>query len=113
MEAEKNKAGNMNSVLRQALERRQTEHLSSNFSYRMMERVRLEAERQRKRRVRIGWMALLTSVFSLLGFGIYFLFFYLNINFIDYLPQRCTTRFFFVKVLCLHCFTGINLIGNR
>lgn len=32
-------------------------------------------------------MALLTSVFSLLGFGIYFLFFYLNINFIDYLPQ--------------------------
>ena len=59
MEAEKNKAGNMNSVLRQALERRQTEHLSSNFSYRMMERVRLEAERQRKRRVRIGWMALL------------------------------------------------------
>ena len=78
MEAEKNKAGNMNSVLRQALERRQTEHLSSNFSYRMMERVRLEAERQRKRRVRIGWMALLTSVFSLLGFGIYF---------IDYLPQ--------------------------
>lgn len=45
MEAEKNKAGNMNSVLRQALERRQTEHLSSNFSYRMMERVRLEAER--------------------------------------------------------------------
>lgn len=87
MEAEKNKAGNMNSVLRQALERRQTEHLSSNFSYRMMERVRLETERQRKRRVRIGWMALLTSVFSLLGFGIYFLFFYLNINFIDYLPQ--------------------------
>ena len=35
MEAEKNKAGNMNSVLRQALERRQTEHLSSNFSYRI------------------------------------------------------------------------------
>ena len=54
MEAEKNKAGNMNSVLRQALERRQTEHLSSNFSYRMMERVRLEAERQRKRRVSKG-----------------------------------------------------------
>ena len=105
MEAEKNKAGNMNSVLRQALERRQTEHLSSNFSYRMMERVRLEAERQRKRRVRIGWMALLTSVFSLLGFEyqLYRLF----------ATDRCTTRFFFVKVLCLHCFTGINLIGNR
>ena len=105
MEAEKNKAGNMNSVLRQALERRQTEHLSSNFSYRMMERVRLEAERQRKRRVRIGWMALLTSVFSLLGseYQLYRLF----------ATDRCTTRFFFVKVLCLHCFTGINLIGNR
>ncbi len=74
MEAEKNKAGNMNSVLRQALERRQTEHLSSNFSYRMMERVRLEAERQRKRRVRIGWMALLTDVrqdSSLLKFYVY------------------------------------------
>lgn len=113
MEAEKNKAGNMNSVLRQALERRQTEHLSSNFSYRMMERVRLEAERQRKRRVRIGWMALLTSVFSLLGFGIYFYFLSEYQLYRLFATDRCTTRFFFVKVLCLHCFTGINLIGNR
>ena len=84
METEKKIEDNMRSALKQALERRQMEVLSSNFSYR---HIRREAEKQRKRKARISWVALLTSVLALLGLGIYFLFFYMDINFTDYLPQ--------------------------
>lgn len=87
METEKKIEENMKSALKQALERRQMERLSSNFSYRMMGHIRLEAEKQRKRKAKISWVALLASVFALLGLGIYFLFFYVDINFADYLPQ--------------------------
>ena len=87
METEKKIEDNMRSALKQALERRQMERLSSNFSYRMMGHIRLEAEKQRKTKAKISWVALLTSVFALLGLGIYFLFFYVDINFADYLPQ--------------------------
>lgn len=87
METEKNIKDNRSSALKQALERRQTEELASNFSYRMMERVRLEAEKQKKRRASIVWVALLVSVLSLLGLGVYALVFYLNFSFADYLPQ--------------------------
>ena len=87
METEKKIEDNMRSALKQALERRQVERLSSNFSYRMMGHIRLEAEKQRKRKAKISWVALLTSVLALLGLGIYFLFFYMDINFADYLPQ--------------------------
>ncbi|WP_195662784.1 hypothetical protein [Bacteroides congonensis] len=87
METEKKIEDNMRSALKQALERRQVERLSSNFSYRMMGHIRLEAEKQRKRKAKISWVALLTSVLALLGLGIYFLFFYVDINFADYLPQ--------------------------
>ena len=87
METEKKIEDNIRSALKQALERRQVERLSSNFSYRMMGHIRLEAEKQRKRKAKISWVALLTSVLALLGLGIYFLFFYVDINFADYLPQ--------------------------
>ncbi|WP_458409539.1 hypothetical protein [Bacteroides congonensis] len=87
MKTEKKIEDNMRSALKQALERRQVERLSSNFSYRMMGHIRLEAEKQRKRKAKISWVALLTSVLALLGLGIYFLFFYVDINFADYLPQ--------------------------
>ena len=84
METEKKIEDNMRSALKQALERRQMERLSSNFSYRMMERVRLEAEKQQKRRARTGWIALVISALSLIGMGVYFLFFYWDIRFTDY-----------------------------
>ena len=49
--------------------------------------ITTKKEKQRKRKARISWVALLTSVLALLGLGIYFLFFYVDINFTDYLPQ--------------------------
>ena len=47
MEEERKINENTGNMLKQALERRQTERLSSNFSYRMMERVHQEAEKNR------------------------------------------------------------------
>lgn len=82
MEEEKN----TESVWKQALERRQTERLPFNFSYRMMQRVHVKAERQQKRKVRAGWLGLILSVVLLLGMGAYFLFFYLDVCFTNYFP---------------------------
>ena len=65
MEEERKIKENTGNMLKQALERRQTEQLSSNFSYRMMERIHLEAEKQTKRKTSIGWVALLVSVLAL------------------------------------------------
>ena len=59
MEEERKINENTGNMLKQALERRQTERLSSNFSYRMMEGVHQEAEKQTKRKTRVGWAALL------------------------------------------------------
>lgn len=87
MEAGKNIKANMGNPIKQALERRQAGHLSSNFSYRMMEQVRLEAEKQKKRRAVIGWIALVLSVLALVGLAVYFLAFYLDLSMTDYLPK--------------------------
>ena len=40
-------------ALKQALQRRQPGRLPSNFNYRMMEQIRLEAEKQQKRKERV------------------------------------------------------------
>ena len=87
MEEERKINENTGNMLKQALERRQTERLSSNFSYRMMERVHQEAEKQTKRKTRVGWAALLISALALVGLGVYVLTFYLEFNFVDVMPQ--------------------------
>ena len=74
MEEERKINENTGNMLKQALERRQTERLSSNFSYRMMERVHQEAEKQ-------------TKALALVGLGVYVLTFYLEFNFADVMPQ--------------------------
>lgn len=87
MEAGKNIKANMGNPMKQALERRQAGHLSSNFSYRMMEQIRMEAEKQKKRRAVIAWTALVLSVLALVGLAVYFLAFYLDLSMTDYLPK--------------------------
>lgn len=87
MEAGKNIKANMGNPMKQALERRQAGHLSSNFSYRMMEQIRMEDEKQKKRRAVIGWIALVLSVLALVGLAVYFLAFYLDFSMTDYLPK--------------------------
>lgn len=78
---------NTKDVLKQALERRETGSLPSNFSFRMMESIHLEAKKQRRRRARLNILALGSAVLSLLGLGVYFLVFYLEFNIQDYIPS--------------------------
>ena len=54
-------------LLKQALERRKEANLSSNFSFRMMEQIRLEAAKQQKRKNRILLWALIATVSLLVG----------------------------------------------
>lgn len=56
-------------ILKQALERRKETELSSNFSFRMMEQIRLEALRRQKRKSRILLWTLIVTV-SLLVSGV-------------------------------------------
>lgn len=108
METKNNQKDSRSNAMKQALARRQTERLSSNFSYRMMERVRLEAEKKNKRKVWMGWIALLLSSMSLLGLGVYCLVFYLDFSFADYLPQTNVRQdsslfifYFYIAILAL------------
>lgn len=67
-------------VLKKALARRQQVPLSSNFSYRMMERVHVEATKQQKKQSILSWSLLLFAVLFLIGLGAYVLFFYLDLS---------------------------------
>ena len=114
MEEERKINENTGNMLKQALERRQTERLSSNFSYRMMERVHQEAEKQTKRKTRIGWAALLISALALVGLGVYVLTFYLEFNFCRCdAANECPAGFFFVCILCLYRTSCIGLARIR
>lgn len=74
-------------ALKQALAQRQADNLSSNFSFRTMDRIRLEAEKKQKRQKRRGAVALAASVAILIGMSVFFLAFYLEIDWKSYLPQ--------------------------
>ncbi len=56
-------------VLKQALQRRQTTDLPSNFTYRMMQQVYVEDARKRKRATRLNYimMAMVTAFMSILA----------------------------------------------
>ncbi|NDV82761.1 hypothetical protein [Bacteroides sp. 51] len=74
-------------ALKKALEARTGHGLPSNFNYRMMNRIRLEAERQRKRRRFISWMSLILGALSLLGIGLYVVVDYMEFNLTHHLPE--------------------------
>ena len=127
MEEERKIKENTGNMLKQALERRQTEQLSSNFSYRMMERVHQEAEKQTKRKTRIGWAALLISALALVGLGVFAGIrsgvggtWYLRTYFLSrlqfcryYAENESPAGFFFVCILCIYCFVGVGLARVR
>lgn len=89
MMKEKDKSGN--NVLRQALENRRGQGLPSNFSFRMMEKVRIEAEKKRKRQRNIVWLSLAGGcvfILGLLGFVLY----NMQFDLMEYLPKLNINR---------------------
>lgn len=78
---------NTNTALRQALESRREGSLSSNFTFRMMEQVRIEAQRQRKRKAVLGSISLIAASLLLIALAVYALVFRLKINWGDFMPQ--------------------------
>lgn len=67
-------------ALKQALRKRQLGNLPSNFNYRMMELVRLEAEKQRKRKERTMLCGMILGILLLIGMAVYTLVFKLEFN---------------------------------
>lgn len=67
-------------ALKQALRKRQLGNLPSNFNYRMMEQVRLEAEKQRKRKERTMLCGMILGILLLIGMAVYTLVFKLEFN---------------------------------
>jgi len=81
---EKDKNGN--NALKQALENRRGPGLPSNFSFRMMEKVHLEAEKKRKRIRNIAWISLAAAcvfILTMLGGFLYIT----DFNLAEYMPK--------------------------
>jgi len=71
---------NSNNMLKEALNRREGNGLPFNFSYRMMEKVRLEAEKKRKKQRFLITSYLIAGCLIIVGLLVYFLFFYMKID---------------------------------
>lgn len=76
-----------NLALKKALDVRMGGGLPSNFNYRMMDRIRLEAERQKKRRRFVSWLSLALASLLLIAFGGYVLVDYMDFDVMRYLPH--------------------------
>ena len=74
-------------MMKKALESRQPGSLPSNFTFRMMEQIRVETVRQEKRKQRIGVLSLASAVGSMIGLLIYVLFFYMDYQISDWMPS--------------------------
>lgn len=79
---------NKDNMLKQAMERRVNSCLPSNFNYQMMNKIRLEAARQHRRRKVVSWCWLIAGVLFLLGLGAYILMFYMDVSLMDYMPRK-------------------------
>lgn len=79
---------NKDNMLKQAIDRRVNSSLPSNFNYQMMNKIRLEAAKQHRRRKVISWCWLIAGSLFLLGLGVYILVAYLEVDFMNYIPQK-------------------------
>jgi len=79
---------NNDNMLKQAMERRANSCLPSNFNYQMMNKIRLEAAKQHRRRKVVSWCWLIAGALSLLGLGVYIPASYLEVSLVDYMPRK-------------------------
>ncbi|KAA6336286.1 hypothetical protein EZS27_015550 [termite gut metagenome] len=75
----------INHTFKQILENRMKGELPSNFTYRMMQQIQLEAERQHHRKKVTGLLSLLTACLLLISLAVYILVFYMELNLSDYI----------------------------
>ncbi|KAA6318300.1 hypothetical protein EZS27_031675 [termite gut metagenome] len=73
--------------LKQALKKRMNMELSSNFTYRLMQQIRLESERQYRRKKVMGLFLLLTACLLLIGLAVSVFVFYVELHLSDYLSS--------------------------
>lgn len=73
--------------MKQALQRRQSGSLPSNFTFRMMGQIRMEAVKQEKRKYRIMILFLIVALLVIIGSFVYCLFFYLGFKPMDLVPK--------------------------
>lgn len=72
---------NRGNILKQALEQRRRANLSSNFSFHMMEQIRMEEVRRQKRKNRNLLIALIATTALLVGAVVYYLVYVMKIRF--------------------------------
>ena len=75
-------------MLKQAMERRANSCLPSNFNYQMMNKIRLEAVKQHRRRKVVSWCWLIAGALSLLGLGAYMLVAYMKVDLMEYMLRE-------------------------
>ncbi|WP_455584438.1 hypothetical protein [Bacteroides sp.] len=80
MEANKDR----DNALKQVLGKRQIGSLPSNFTFHMMEQIRVEAAKQEKRKRRNLFFSLLAALFVILGSFVFCLFFYMDFKLSDF-----------------------------
>ncbi|KAA6317846.1 hypothetical protein EZS27_032065 [termite gut metagenome] len=78
---------NIHNSLKQALKKRTNKELSSNFTYRMMQQIRLEAEKQYRLKNVTGLFSLLTACLLLISLAVYVFVFYVKFNLSDYISD--------------------------
>jgi uncharacterized BrkB/YihY/UPF0761 family membrane protein len=91
--------------LKQALKKRMNMELSSNFTYRLMQQIRLESERQYRRKKIMGLFLLLMACLLLIGLAVSVFVFYVELHLSDYLSP------FKLSLSSSHLITFYSYIG--
>lgn len=105
----------IDNTLKQVLEKRKSGSLSSNFTFRMMEQIRVEAVKQERRKKRNLLFSLLAALFVMLGTLVYYLFFLFRFQSIGfYASFEAVFNLFPVNsFLCLYCVIGFGAFRDR
>ena len=99
----------IDNTLKQVLEKRKSGSLSSNFTFRMMEQIRVEAVKQERRKKRNLLFSLLAALFTL----VYYLFFYLDFSPSDFMLhlKLSSTSFPLIAFYAYIALLALGLLG--
>ena len=100
----------IDNTLKQVLEKRKSGSLSSNFTFRMMEQIRVETVKQERRKKRNLLFSLLAVM---LGTLVYYLFFYLDFSPSDFMLhlKLSSTSFPLIAFYAYIALLALGLLG--